>query len=176
MTLRTGSVNTATAGGLDAYLLATMATQQAANIGANDHVKLDTVNVSEGTEVVLDTTTAYSNATGAASLGRVTLHGTPNGGLTYHLSFNLGAAVFSGATGSLALQFWDATNNVALPGSTLLSKAQTDAGNDASTGSMEAIVTPTSDILVEVRIIAVTALTQVGVTGTSFPSLFVQTL
>lgn len=176
MTLRTGSVNTSTVGGLDAYALATMATQQAANIGANDHIKFDTVAVSEGTEVVVDTTTAYSNAQGAASIGRVTLHGTPNGGLAYHLSFNLGAAVFSGATGSLALQFFDATNNVALAGSTVLSKAQTDAGNDASTGAMEAVVVPTSDILVEVRITAVTALTQIGVTGSSFPSLFVQTL
>lgn len=176
MTLRTGAVNTSTVGGLDAYLMATLATQQSANIGVGDHVKFDTVNAGEGTEVVLDTTSTYANTQGTASIGRVTLHGTANGGLSYKLRFNAGYALFSGATGSIDFQFFDATNNVAIGGGTASLRNAADATAEMGTGVMEAIFTPLQDTLVEVRITAVTALTRLGTTGSLFPSLFVQTL
>src|SRR5881394_2884607 len=117
MTLRTGVVNTATPDGLSGYLFATMATQQAANIAANDHVKFDTVNFNDG-PISLDTTTAYSNALGAASVGRVTLKGSPNGGLSYKLSFNAGYCLFSGNTGVIDFQFYDATAGAFIAGGT----------------------------------------------------------
>lgn len=176
MTLRTGAVNTSTIGGLDAFLMATLATQQSTNIAVGDHVKFDTVSISEGTEVVLDTSTTYSNVQGAASIGRLLLHGTANGSLSYKLRFNAGYALFSGATGSIDFQFYDATNGALIPGGTASLRNAADATAEMGTGVMEAVFTPLQDTLVEVRIIAVTALTRIGTTGSLFPTLFVQTL
>src|SRR5947208_9378791 len=165
MTLRTGAVNTSTGGGLDTFLMATLATQQSANIAANDHVKFDTANVLLGTEVALDTTTAYSNAAGAASIGRVTLHGTPNGGLTYKLQFVAGYVLFSGATGLVEFQFYDATAGALIPGGTASVFAATDAGHDGSCASMTTVFEPLQDTLIEVRILVATALTRIGTTA-----------
>lgn len=177
MTLRTGVVNTSTADGLTSYLGASLATQQAANIAANDHVKFDTVNFNDGVSVVLDTTTAYSNTAGAASVGRATVKGTPNGGLSYKLSFDAGYCLFSGATGVVEFQFYDATAGALIAGGTASVYAATDAGHDGSSAHMEAYYTPLADTnLVEVRIVAVTALTRIGTTASRYPTLSIQTL
>lgn len=176
MTLRTGAVNTATDGGLDAYALAQLATQQTTNIAVGDHVKFDTFVGGEGTEIQVDTTSTYSNANATASIGRITLHGTPNGGLTYKLRFNAGYALFSGATGSIDFQFYDATNGALISGGTASLRNAADATAEMGTGVMETIFTPLQDTLVEVRITAVTALTRIGTTGSLFSTLFIQTL
>lgn len=46
---------------------------QSTNVAVGDHVKFDTVDYSTGTNISLDTATAYTNADGVASVGRVTL-------------------------------------------------------------------------------------------------------
>lgn len=175
MTLRTGVVNTASSDGLSAYLGATMATQQAANIAANDHVKFDTVNFNDGL-ISLDTTTAYSNTLGAASVGRVTVKGSPNGGLSYKLSFNAGYVLFSGNTGVVEFQFYDATAGALIAGGTASVYNQADAAFDGGTGYCEAYFTPLADSLVEVRILAATALTRIGTTGSRYPTLSISTV
>ena len=176
MALKTGAVNLASAGGLTAFASARIATQQSANIAANDHLKFDTVDAVEGTEIIPDTTTAYVTTQGAASVGRFLLHGSPNAGLTYRLQFNAGYVLFSGATGLLELQFYDATNGAVIPGGTVSIVAATDAGHDGGSSSMEAVFTPLSDVLVEVRILVATALTRIGTTASRFPTVFISLL
>lgn len=167
-----GVVNTSTKTGVTEFLFASMVTQQAANIGAADHLKFDTVLLKRGQSINLDTTTAYVNTQGTASIGRVTL----KAGMTYRLRASIPYVLGSGATGLLSVSFFDATNNVALAGVPGTALVATTATNDVGGGMAEAIVTAGSDILVELRIVTATALTQIGITTTRNPSLFVETL
>jgi len=153
-----GVVNLATKSGVVEYLFAKLDTLQNANISANDHVKWDTVLASRGASVTLDTTTAFSAATGAASIGRFTL----KAGLTYKLSAAIPYLLGSGATGLLDVQWFDASLNAALPGVISSLLVATTATNDIGGGMPVAIFTPTQDTLVELRLITVTALTQIG--------------
>lgn len=157
-TPNTGVVNTGTKSGVTEYVFAKLDTLQNANIAANDHVKFDTVLASRGTSVVLDTTTAFSAATGAASIGRFTLKAN----IAYKLSAALPYILGSGATGLLDVQWFDATLNAALPGTIASALVATTATNDIGGGAAVAVFTPTQDTLVELRLITVTALTQIG--------------
>lgn len=173
-TANSGAVNTAVATGVTPYLLAQLATQQSANIAANDHIKWDTVLAVRGaTYIALDTTTAYVTTTGAASVGRVTL----KAGLTYYMRATVGYVLFSGATGVVDLQFYDATAGAAIATSSIGTLfTATDASNDGSTGVIEAVFTPGQDTLVELRINSVTALTRFGTTGARTMTLWIEAL
>lgn len=153
-----GVVNLATRSGVVEYVFAKLDTLQNANISANDHVKWDTVLASRGSAISLDTTTAFSAATGAASIGRFTL----KAGLTYKLTAAIPYILGSGATGLLDVQWFDATLNAALPGTICSLLVATTATNDIGGGVAVAIFTPGQDTLVELRLITVTALTQIG--------------
>lgn len=167
-----GVVNTSTKTGVTEFLFASLATQQSTNIGANDHVKFDTVVARRGQSIALDTSTAYANTQGTASIGRFTL----KAGMTYRLRASIPYVLGSGATGLLSVSFFDATNNAALPGVPGTALVSTTATNDVGGGVAEAIVTAGSDILVELRIITATALSQIGITSTRSPAVFVETL
>lgn len=153
-----GNVNLATKSGVVEYVFAKLDTQQTTNISANDHVKWDTVLAFRGGSVALDTTTAFSAATGAASIGRFTL----KAGLTYQLQAAIPYILGSGATGLLDVQWFDATANAALVGTIASALVATTATNDIGGGSAMAIFSPGVDTLVELRLITVTALTQIG--------------
>lgn len=168
----TGAVNTSTISGVTGYMLATLATQQSAQIAAGDHLKMDTVVFSRGGEIALDTTTAYVTTIGAASVGRFTLKANK----TYLLRVQLGYVLFSGATGVVDVQFYDATANAAITTALASLFVTTDASNDGATGVTEAVFTPGQDTLVEVRINAVTALTRFGTTGSRAPTVWIETL
>src|SRR5438445_1202270 len=99
---RSGTVDTQTFSGTKDFVFAHSSALQSTNIAANDHLKLDTVDFSRpsvaqltgalgGASVSLDTTTAYSNTDGAASLGRFTVRG----GKLYKLECSPGYALFS---------------------------------------------------------------------------------
>lgn len=167
-----GDVNTSTRSGVKEYVFGKMATQQSTNIAANDHLKFDTVVASRGSAAVLDTTTTYSNSAGAASIGRVTL----KGGLTYRLRASIPYVLGSGATGLLDVVFYDATNGANLPGSFQTMLVATTATNDIGGGVAESVFSPGSDVLVELRIITATALSQIGHTTNRHPTLFVETI
>lgn len=153
-----GVVNLATRSGVVEYVFAKLDALQNANIAANDHVKFDTVLASRGGSVALDTTTAFSAATGAASIGRFTLKAN----VTYKLTAAIPYILGSGATGLLDVQWFDATLNAALPGTIGSLLVATTATNDVGGGVAMAIFTPGQDTLVELRLITVTALTQIG--------------
>lgn len=171
-TANSGDVNTSTKTGVKEYVFAKMATQQTTNVAANDHLKFDTVLTSRGGSVALDTTTAYSNTAGAASIGRFTL----KAGLTYKLTAGVPYILGSGATGLLEATWYDATSGANLPGSPLTALVATTATNDIGGGVACAIFTPTQDTLVEVRITTGTALTQIGTTAARHPWALVETI
>jgi len=153
-----GNVNLATRSGVVEYVFAKLDTQQTTNISANDHVKWDTVLASRGSAISLDTTTAFSAATGAASIGRFTL----KAGLTYRLMAAVPYILGSGATGLLDVQWFDASLNAALPGTIASALVATTTTHDIGGGAPVAIFSPTQDTLVELRLITVTAFTQIG--------------
>ena len=166
-----GGVNLATRSGVNEFVFAKLDALQNSNIGANDHVKWDLVVASRGGAVVLDTTTAYSNSTGAASIGRFTL----KAGLTYKLMAALPYLLGSGATGLIDLQWFDATLAAALPGTMQSALVATTATNDIGGGLAVAVFSPAQDTLVELRIITATALTQLG-TAAREAFAFVETI
>lgn len=171
-TPNTGGVNTATSSGVTAVMLATLATQQTTNIAAGDHLKLDTVVFSKGREIALDVATAYVTTIGAASIGRFTLRSACN----YLIRLNAGYVLFSGATGVVDLQLYDATANAAITTALATVFAATDAGHDGASGMVEVVFSPAQDTLVEVRIKTVTAVTQFGTTANRAPTVFIESL
>ena len=167
-----GAVNTSTVSGVTGYMLATLATQQSAQIAAGDHLKLETVVFTRGSDISLDTTTTYATTIGAASIGRFTL----KAGKNYLLRLNAGYVLFSGATGVVDLQFYDATANAAITTALATVFTAADASQDGASGMTEAVFSPGQDTLVEVRISAVTAVTRFGTTGTRAPTVWIETL
>lgn len=167
-----GGVNLSTNDGTDDYMVAKMATQQTTNVGAGDHLKLDTVVFSSGNSIRLDNTSGYATTLGVTALGRLLLRG----GRNYYLRAVLPYFLGSGATGLVDLQFYDVTNNVALAGTLLTATVSTDASNDTGGGDASAWVAPGNDIIVELRIITATAVTQFGTTAGRHPLVWVETL
>src|SRR2546421_7436197 len=123
---RSGTVDTQTFSGTKDFVFARSSVAQSTNVAANDHLKFDTIDFSRGGQasvagaagggaVSLDTTTAYSNTDGAASLGRFTVRG----GKLYKLECSPGYVVWSGPTGILQLQWFDVTGAAAAVGQPL---------------------------------------------------------
>lgn len=180
---RSGTVDTQTYSGTKDFVFAHSSALQNSNVGANDHLKFDTIDVirggtgagaAQGGAVALDTSTTYSNANAAASIGRFTLQG----GKTYKMTFDPGYVLFSGATGVITFQFFNASTGVAI-GQPLNVFTATDAGHEMAQGSLTAMFQPggaSQDlVLVEVRITAVTALTSIGDTAKGLPTIMVET-
>lgn len=168
---QSGNVNLSTKTGVVEYLFAKMDALQNSNVGANDHLKFETVLASRGGSITLDTSTAYVNTQGTASIGRFTL----KAGLTYKLTASVPYFLGSGATGLLDVQWFDATNNAALPGVYQTMLVSTDASNDGAGSQAVAVFTPAQDTLVELRIITATALTSIG-TAAREPFAFIETI
>lgn len=167
-----GVPDTGVLSGVKEFVFAKLETQQSTNIGAGDHLKFDTVIDSRNPSqsIVLDTSTAYSNSAGAASIGRFTL----KAGRRYHLRASIPYILGSGATGALTVQFYDATNSAVIAGGQQTLLVATTATNDIGGGYAESFITPTSDILVELRIITVAALTRIGTTSTQVPTVLIE--
>jgi len=159
---RSGTVDTQTLSGTKDFVLARNGATQSTNIAANDHVKFDTVDMSRGSSIVLDTTTTYSNSNGAASLGRFSLQG----GKVYKLTSSIGYVLGSGATGLLSVRWTDVTGAPVAIGSLSNNYVMTDATNETGDGNLFTMFAPggsSQDIfLVELRIITATALTSFG--------------
>lgn len=181
---RSGTVDTQTLSGTKDFVFAHSSALQNSNIAANDHLKIDTVdlarggpsNTLSGGSVKLDTATTYSNSNGAASLGRLSL----GGGKFYKLVCNVGYALFSAGAGSvLTLQWFDVTGTPAAIGQPLNVYPASDTANETTLGSLEAMFAPSggaADVkLVEVRITAATTLTSIGDTAKGLPTILVET-
>jgi len=184
---RSGTLDTQTFSGTKDFIFAHSSALQNSNIGAADHLKIDTIDFSRGAvatasgaasggSVSLDTTTTYSNTIGAASLGRFTLQG----GKLYKLECSPGYALFSGNTGVITFQWFDVTSGSGTAiGQALNFFALTDAGHENANGDLWSMYSPGGSsqdkFLVEVQITAVTALTSIGNTAKGLPTVLVET-
>jgi hypothetical protein len=107
---------------------------QTTNLAVTDHIKFDLVLFDNASNISLDTTTAYTVTTGAASIGRFTLAA----GKTYYMECWL----MQFAATTMVVRWWDATLNAAIDGPI----AGTFPG-------CLAVFTPATSTLVEVRIV-----------------------
>jgi hypothetical protein len=166
-----GLVNTSVPSGVMEFVLGKLATQQSANIAANDHIKFDTVITSRGSSAVLDTTTAYATGAGAASVGRITLKAGKTYKITAGIPFYLGSA----ATSTAVLRLYDATAGANLPGIAFSVWPSSTTTNEYGSAMAVAFFTPTQDSLVELRIISATTGTRYGNTSGEEPWILVET-
>jgi hypothetical protein len=121
-----------------------MNTDQTANRGVNDHIKWDTVNSVYGTDITVDTSSAYATATGTPSVGRITL----KAGKTYRLRAT--ASGVNSTVNAFSYQWYNFQTG------TVIGQAGSSNGN-ANNNSIAntdatATFTPTSDTVVEVRV------------------------
>jgi len=130
--------------GTGEYLTVSLAADQTTNIAATNHVEFDTKDEDGGIELQ----TGVGQADGIFEL---------LGSRKYILSAQL-RPEFSGATGQLVVAWYDRTNAAEI-GSRAIYEAQTNTSDNANQPLAEIIVTPDTNIDVEVRIISVTALT-----------------
>ena len=130
--------------GTGKFCSASLSADQTANITATSHIEFDT----------LDEDGGITLATGAGQADGIF---TLLAGKKYFLS---GAVrpEFSGATGQLVMAWYDITNTAEI-GKRAIYESQTHASNNANQPKAEVTFTPTTNVTVEFRIIAVTALT-----------------
>jgi len=126
------------------FLTVSLAADQTANIAANDHIEFDTKDEDGG--IFLQTGSGQADGIFELLSGK-----------KYILSAQL-RPEFSGATGQLVIAWYDRTNSAEI-GSRAIYESQTHASHNANQPLGEITVTPDTNIDVEVRIIAVTALT-----------------
>ncbi len=160
-------------GGSREYLRAHMQTNQTANMASNDHVKFDTVNASAGGSVTLDTTTTYTSAAGA-SVGRFTLAA----GKTYRLSGSLQYAAWSNCCSvNATFRWYDVTNSNQFGSAGVIIPGTYDQTNGQNPNA-EAIITPASTIIVEMRLTGVAGtLSQIGDSGSFvYPNAYIEVL
>ena len=130
--------------GTGTFCSASLAADQTTNIAATDHIEFDTLDEDGG--ITLQTGVGQADGIFELSAGK-----------KYYLT---GAVrpEFSGATGQLVMAWYDITNTAEL-GKRAIYESQTHASNNADQPKAEIVITPTTNITIEFRIIAVTALT-----------------
>lgn len=161
-------------GAPNSFLEATQTAVRSSNLAASDHVPFDSVRVSGGSLITLDTTTTYTTTQNVASLGRVTL----TGGHTYRIVFSVSFCDFSGSGGYVNLALWNSTAN-AIIGQAAHALPASGANNFGGNGTLLAYFTPGSDTRIEVKITAVNALAALGVVSTGanhFPTMLIESL
>jgi len=125
------------------FLTVSLSADQTANIAANNHVEFDTKDEDGG--IVLQT--GAGQADGIFEL---------LGGRKYYLQASL-RPEFSGSTGQLEVAWFDQTNSAEI-GSRAKYEAQDHSGSDANQPTAATLVTPTTNIVVKLEILSVTAL------------------
>jgi hypothetical protein len=133
---------------------------QSTNIATGDHIKFDNTAFTRGSNISLDTSTAYNTSTNTASIGRITLAA----GKTYRLIGISCTASFSSTSAYLGLKWHNNTTN------TPLGTVNTWWGssfNYTSGGAVVAYITTTVTTRVELRINNISNLTQLYGTSDS---------
>jgi hypothetical protein len=92
-------------------LIGLLTAAQMIDISPNDHIKFDTLNLSRGNGIVLDTTSPYTSVLGQPSIGRFTLSGPK----IYRLDCMLfDQTMTANPIAEFAIQFRDATTGLPL--------------------------------------------------------------
>ncbi|HYH75493.1 MAG TPA: collagen-like protein [Candidatus Saccharimonadales bacterium] len=156
------------AGVAASYMQATLTAPQNTNISTGDHVKFNKVNVSAGSDITLNTSGGYSTTAGVSSLGRFTL----KAGKTYLLN---GVMTVSGNTSAIDTAWYNVTTSSNMGNGNSL-YAPGGSGSDAGGGVNQVVFTPGTDTVVELRILGVAAVSQVGIDSNRLPSAFIQVI
>lgn len=128
--------------------LAEVTASYSSNIGAGDHIKFSS-HTTVGSGVTVDTKTAYTTKTNAASLGRITLAG----GKTYTLDFTLQGYTVTTLLYTATYALFDSDSNTQIGNAVTVSGA--GALNPAqSIVSFTTIFGPSVNTRVEVRIVS----------------------
>lgn len=131
-----------------------LSTNQSTNVANGNHVKWDTSSsLNQGTNISLDSTSAYSTTNGAASIGRITL----KAGKKYSISSQLGVSL-TASNASFTFAIFNADTGVELPFSTRAVPLAIGNTTDAVTNTniAHAEVFPTIDTKIEIRFLATT--------------------
>ncbi len=145
-------------GGTVNFLLASMSTNQLADLLAGDHIKFDVVVASNGSDITLDTATAYTSADNVASVGRFTLAA----GHVYQMDFVTVASTYSGTTGSGVFAFVNADTGAAVSPAAL-HLPSTGGAQSWYNGNVRGFFRPDAGATrVEVRIVQQTVLNVIG--------------
>jgi len=139
----TSKIGAGTGTGDGKFLTVSLAADQIGNLAVNNHVEFDTKDEDGG--IVLQT--------GAGQLDGIF---ELLGGKKYYLQASL-RPEFSGPTGQLEVAWFDQTNSAQI-GSRAKYEAMDHTGNDANQPTAAAIITPTTNVLVKLEILSVTAL------------------
>lgn len=131
-----------------------MNTLTTTNISLNDHIQFSRVDIS-GRLITLDTTTAYSNATNTASIGRFTL----KGGNTYFLDAYVSYIAFGSSAGYITINWYNSDTNTNINTSTVPNTPNT---TNVLYGCSAVGYNPLVDTRVEVRLVGVNLLTSIS--------------
>jgi len=130
----------------DAEYLQASAAATATDLATGDHIKFDSVVLSAGTSITLDTATPYTNVNNVASVGRFTLAA----GHTYRL-FGCAAYMQGSVADSIVDYAWfNADTGVAIGNSGRI-QASARATNDNGDGTVATLFSPSVSTRVEIR-------------------------
>jgi len=135
------STGAASGTGTGKFCTASLAADQTTNLNANDHVEFDTLDEDGGT--VLQTGSGQIFELGS--------------GTTYYLTASL-RPEYSGSTGEMVIVWYDITNSAEIGSRGIYVPPNTNEST-SNQPVCQAIITPASNITVEVRIISETVLT-----------------
>lgn len=145
-------------GGSASSVVVTLAAGQSSNISLYDHIKFDTVQSTVGSLITCDTSTTYTTAKNAASIGRCTL----TGGHAYHLDFSPGTWKFSGSGGVAFARIVDA-DTMAPISNLIIPVNEAAAATNYETGAVIANFAPSVNTRIQVELVVTpSSLTQIG--------------
>lgn len=143
---------------------------QTTNIGIGDHIKFnDNGLFSNGSKITLDKTSAYSTGTGT-SLGRIKLLS----GYTYKLTGNIKFISGSAAGGYIVYQWYNVTSTATSLGTKGVLEFSTESTRDGNSSSALAFITTSIDTYVELRIIVISDVVNIGSTTYGLPEFIVE--
>ncbi|WPY01521.1 YadA stalk domain-containing protein (plasmid) [Candidatus Trichorickettsia mobilis] len=140
---------------LHGYNAATYST----NVAVGDHIKFDSNVFVRGSNISLDTATAYNTSTNTASIGRITLAA----GKTYKLTGSINNATSSGSGDYNALRWYNSDTNAALGVVSGAAPPNSTVNRVPGAGTI-AYISPSVSTRVELRI-TFNALSSVNGTG-----------
>lgn len=125
------------------------------------HIAFSIVNASVGSDITLDTSTAYRITDNSDSTGRFTLAANK----TYLLRAHLGQTVFASTNCYGAFGWFNSDTGEPIGSGTIIVTSTWSPSNTVGAGSFEAVFSPSTSTRVEVRIWAENCMTQLVEVG-----------
>ena len=172
------SVGVSSGGGGGSITLATrsilagsLRAQQTTNVSSGDHIKFDTVASIIGSNISLDTTTAYVNTANTASIGRIVCQA----GGTYRFVAQIPFLFGTADNAYVKFAWYNADTNTLVPNANLvIAGMATATGNTYRSGFAECYVSPLTPTRYELRIEQNSFVTMIGSTNDLTPTFYAE--